>query len=193
MTPTAVKPLRAGFKIKNTTENQSISGCVRVLQISSPIEWEWQAGDNLKISGTFRDELLSMVRNNPKSVEYTGLSLAKEEAEFVIAPATAAAYNSYGSQFYTANSTNADVEVGLSSFTHDMSMNNLILVIEASSAPQIYNLTYGLQVGCRYPANTVLGENSRPSLSRMSSIDLQDIHDTVTSHGSKKNLHHRFL
>lgn len=187
--PIAVKPLRAGIKLKNVSENQLIGGTVRVLQISSPLEWEFEGGASAgtaTLTENFKNELLSMTEQNPRSVVYSGVEMSRGESEFVIAPCNASAYNSYGTLFYTSAVDTAKFEECVKSFVYDMSMNTIIFVFEPTTSVQKYTITMGGQYGFRYPANTILQHNARQPKATLTDGTIQRIHGDVQSHGSKK-------
>jgi hypothetical protein len=159
--PTNIRPLRAGMKIRNSTRADTVSGVVRVLQTSSPIEWEWVAAGNIALTAGFATEMLNMVRTNSKTKEYTAQEFANGAHEIVIAPATMSAYNNYGNQFQVDASV-IDLQNAWEATVGDMSMNVVIVLFEASTDINIYNFTLGEQVACRYPQNTILGQMQRP-------------------------------
>lgn len=187
--PIAVKPLRSGVKLHNTTENQLVGGSVRCLQISSPLEWEFEGGASAgtaTLTENFKNELLQMANQHPQSVEYTGQELSKQESIFVTAPCNASAYNSYGNDFYTAASSTADFETCVNLFARDMSMNIMVFVFAPTSSAQKYTITMGAQYAFRYPANTILGENAKKHKATMTDEQISDIHSVVQNHGAKK-------
>lgn len=158
--PTNVRPLRAGVRIKNTTRQDTVAGMVRVLQTSSAIEWDF--GASLALTPTMATEIINMVLTNPKTVEYSGQQFVDGRNEIVCAPATMAAYNSYGEQF-VATTAVADTETAWGNIVKDMPMNNIIILFDSVSAANTYSFGICEQVACRFPQNTVLSTLQRPA------------------------------
>lgn len=155
--PSTSKPLRCGFKLRNSTVFTNQSGVIRVCTLSSGIEWEWAGTANLAISAALASELVNICNTNPKSVEYTMSSLS-EQKDFVIPPASMSDYNRYDT-FSTYNGADATLEGLIGNTVANTPMaTTVILVPRASSATTIQSvsMTIGSQDGCRYPGNDLL-------------------------------------
>lgn len=182
-TPTAMRPLRAGIRIRNTTSNQDVGGVIRVLQTSSPIEWLFQSPSITWLTPAMVGELVASCRSNPKSVEYSSHSLCYGTNEFVIAPATSASYNSYGDAFKHQVSA-ASFQEQLNSMLNDMSMNTLIIVFEPTSVINTYSITMCHQMALRYPANSVLNELAKSHKKPSDARTHEQIHEILQNGGS---------
>ena len=182
-TPTSMRPLRSGLRIRNTTSNQDVGGIVRVLQQSSPIEWDFVSGSSTSLTPAMVGELTSACETNPKSVEYSAHSLCFGTNEFVIAPATSSAYNSYGNQF-TASAGAANFQAELNSMINDMPMNILIITFEPTSVVNTYSITMCDQLALRYPTNTVLNEMAKPHRKPTDARSSERIHEILQNGGT---------
>ena len=182
-TPTSMRPLRSGLRIRNTTSNQDVGGIVRVLQQSSPIEWDFVSGSSTSLTSAMVGELTSACETNPKSVEYSAHSLCFGTNEFVIAPATSSAYNSYGNQF-TASTGAANFQAELNSMINDMPMNILIITFEPTSVVNTYSITMCDQLALRYPTNTVLNEMAKPHRKPTDARSSERIHEILQNGGT---------
>lgn len=197
-TPIAYRPLRAGLRIRNTTDRQSQGGSVRVLQQSSPIEFAWASVAtpplNVDLTAAMAAELSSATASNPRSVEYTGVDLGQGQNEAVLGPATMSDYNSYGGAFASA-SGNTEFQTAFDSLVNDMAMNALVVVFEPTSTPQTYSMTLDIQAALRYPSNTLLGDMAKaPPPTKHSHVEfINGVHDHVGKHqGLKPSFEHFF-
>lgn len=183
--PTVSRTLRAGLKINCTSSSNVREGVVRVLQISSPFEFEWVNSTSCDISTTFASELLSMARTHPRAKSYTAEDLSKGENELVVGPATLSSYHSYGNkEFITANDC-ASNQTTFGDAQKDMSMNNVLIVFEPTANAVInYELTLMMQTGFRYPANTLLSTLQKPAKVDESGR-IQKTHATATASGGE--------
>ncbi len=186
-TPTVTRCLRAGLKIKNLTNGQNRGGVIRVLQISSPLNFEWVAPTSCDLTAAFANSLLDMARAHPRARTYTAEDLATGSNELVLAPATNAAYNSYGDEFFSNSFACSDMQDVFLRSQRDMSINNCIIVLEpVTPVANQYEITNMTQDGMRFPANTLLNTLQKPSRVD-SSGKIQKTHDEVQARGSELN------
>lgn len=178
--PTDVRLMRAGIRLHNTTSALNANGVVRVLQISAPLAWDF-VGTNLNITTDFADELLGMCSSNPKSREFTSYELSSGLHEFVVAPATYAAYHDSHLYTQTASALGAQQELIEASITN--SMNTVIMVLGSSSPLNQFSVSTCTQFACRYPANEILNDISSPT-PKMDKLKLDKIHEDVSKHGA---------
>jgi len=183
--PSSIRPMRAGFKLRNSTQFTNIEGVVRILVASGGLEWAFAnvLDTSLDLQTTFITELVTMCSTNPKSVEYTMASLQSEK-EFVIPPASMSDYNRY--RDFSTESTSMNTIKGLLTATKtDMPMSTVVFHIpKASNTAQNLNLTIGQQDACRFPANELMA-----SLSKQHALDAKDYLTTAvratTDNGGK--------
>ncbi len=183
-TPLVTRCLRAGLRIKNLTNGQSRGGVIRVLQISSPLNFAWVSPTVCDLTAAFANSLLDMARSHPRSRSYTAEELATGMNELVIAPATNAAYNSYGDEFFSNSYSCADMQDAFERSQRDMSFNNVILVFEPVNPGNSYEVINMTQDGMRFPANTLLNTLQKPSKVDASGR-IQATHDAIQASGSE--------
>lgn len=184
-TPTVTRCLRAGLKIKNLTNGQNRGGIIRVLQISSPLNFEWVSPTSCDLTAAFANSLLDMAKSHPRARTYTAEDLATGSNELVLAPATNAAYNGYGDEFFSNSFACSDMQDVFRRSQRDMSINNCIIVFEpVTPVSNQYEITNMTQDGMRFPANTLLNTLQKPS--RVDSTGkIQKTHDAVQALGSE--------
>lgn len=184
--PLSYRPLRSGVRIRNITSNQNVGGLVRVLQQSSPVVVAWAGGGNTDIFNTIFDDWRAAIQSSPKTVEYTGHSFVEGTNEFVISPATMAAYNSYGPLAFVFAVGTATYKTQMEAQETDMAMNNLLLEFPATDVANVYSITVMHQVALRYPTNTLLSDLSRPHVLPANSDTIKKTHSDLANHGSQK-------
>jgi hypothetical protein len=181
-TPTNYKPLRAGIRIKNVTQNQETGGLIRILQTSSPIDITFLASNSFALTSGSSSSLIDLVNSNSHSREYTAMNLANTNSEQIIAPATMAAYNSYGEEFSAVTGVSA-YQAAFDNTKNDMAMNSVIIIFEQTSSVNTYSLTLCAQNGLRYPANTILGEMAKAHPKGQQEL-VDKVHEALLKNGS---------
>lgn len=156
-TPAVSKCLRAGIRLNNVSSAQNRDSIVRVLSISSPLEFEFQSSTSCDFTTTFASELLTMARTHPKARTYTAEDLSTGTNELVVSPATNASYMSYGTELYNNSTTCTATQNQYRQASKDMAMNHVLIVLEPSNVVNKYTFTAMTQDAFRYPANTLLG------------------------------------
>lgn len=191
-TPIGYRPLRAGLRIRNTTSAQDQGGAVRILQQSSPIEFEWASVTsppvNVDLTAAMATELAKATGSNPRAMEYTGVDLGTGLNEVVLGPATASSYNSYGPGAFSSGSGNVEFQSAFDAMKSDMPMNTLVIVFEPTATAQTYSLTLGVQAALRYPSNTLLGSLAKASRPAKDGAFIQSVHDHVGDSGVHNSL-----
>jgi hypothetical protein len=182
-TPTVIRCLRAGIRMNNISNSNTRDGVVRVLQFSSPLEFEFTSASSCDLTTNFASELLSMVRSHPRARSYTAESLSSGINELVVAQATNASYNSYGTDFFIPETTCAKTQEQFNNAQKDMSHNNVLIVLESTASVNKMEFTGMTQDGLRFPAFQLLSTLQKPSRVDESGY-IQRVHETVQGEGS---------
>ena len=86
-------------------------------------------------------ELIAMCMRSVQGKECSGRDLASGEKEFLIAPATMSAYNSYGQVFDTGLGYDS-MPASWNAQRGDVAMNNVVVVAEPTSLANTYMRVY---------------------------------------------------
>lgn len=183
--PTQIKCLRAGFKISNTSNQTDRSSTVAILQISSPIKFDYVSTVSLDLTTACAADILSMVRTHPRSKIYTAEQLCTNDNCLVVAPATSSAYSSYGDELFISPLTDANSKLAFTNAQKDMGMNNVIILFETAAAINDYLITLQTQDAMRFPAYTLLGQLQKPGIVAKDKNRIETTHKGVQEHGAQ--------
>lgn len=181
--PLSIRPMRAGLRLHNYTANQDLAGVVRILQQSSPVTFTGNWGASGAITVGLASDLYTGISDNAKSREMTGAELSTNKHEWIIAPATASQYNSYGLPFEEVNNW-SNFNTQFEAQENDMAMNHLFMVFEPTPTSQTYSVTFGLQAAGRYPTTSILQELAKPHFKAKDPSTIDNMHEAVQRLGS---------
>jgi len=184
-TPLQSKCLRGAVKLLNLTNSNDRGSSVSILQISSPIDLEYD-GTTLNLTPACATNIVNMVKSHPRTSTYSANYLANSKENCcVVGPAVGSGYNSYGSEPFLGPVSDANTRLGFERSQKEMSMNNLFIVFESSAAANDYLIQTMSQDGLRFDGGSLLGQMQKASPITDNAERLKKIHDTVSKAGGK--------
>ncbi len=188
-TPLQAKCLRAALKIINTTNSTDRSSTVSILQISSPIDLEWQAATGageLNLTSACAQNIVNMVSSHPRTATYSANYLANSKENCcVIGPSVGSGYNSYGTEPFLGPISDPNSRIGFDRSQKQMSMNNLIVVFPNSASVNDYLIQIMTQDALRFDANSLLGQMQKAGPVADNAERIKKIHDSASKAGGK--------
>jgi len=153
--PSSIRPLCATLKMRNYTESDKISGIVRVLMLSEPLDWEFSDLNTAELSTNFVNELSNMMSSHPGVKSYSGASFQTGK-KFVFHPTSLTQFKLY--EPYDVSTTNADLCTMIKNAGTLNPMSTLILQFGATSNANSYDISLHTQDATRFPANTMYSQ-----------------------------------
>jgi len=182
--PMAVRPMRAGLRIRNLSSATDREGSVVILNAGSPTQLLWAAPTSANLNAVAVSEMKDAVLANPHSKLFTAEELSRGENEFICFPATNASYNSYGSAGFSTLETPAGIQQNFTDAAHDQAMSTLILYFPAVATAQVYSLTLAQQTGSRFQENSTMAGFQKTATSTADPMDVSADHANVTQNGA---------
>jgi len=148
--PTAVRPMRASLRLRNTTVFTSLQGTIRSL--SSPQQFEWEFSANQTLTAGALTSLANMMNSHPSVRSYSQSEMTKTKA-WVVPPASVDGFQKY-----------SDFVIPLSGPTGDLIMINgaqqvaqniLIVQLNATTVIQTMDVALHVQVAARFPNSSL--------------------------------------
>jgi len=176
--PTSIRPLAMTVKIRNSSQADTLQGVIRVLQMSEPLEWEFNTGLTGIVSNAFKEELDGMLNGHPSVKTYTGASFASGK-KFIMHPTTMVEYKSYKQFDNSSGFNNLATLLAESGLANPMSIT--IFQFPSTTVQQKYDLSIHAIDAGRFPSNVLysnLAEQPRPvnSAQFQSGVNIQQQH-----------------
>lgn len=163
VSPVSIKPLRSAVSIRNFTQDTNVSGVVKVLIISDPIEWGFITNQaDVVPSLAVCSSIFAMMNTHPSVRSFTGKELQKTHL-FVQGPASYVGYNQYlnfNQNASTDAANGASIQTALIAGADAAAMQTVIFMIPPSNVAESYEFTVHRQDGCRYVANQLLASTA---------------------------------
>jgi len=148
--PTAVRPMRASLRLRNTTVFTSLQGTIRSL--SSPQQFDWDFSANQTMTAGSLASLGNMMNSHPSVRSYAQSELTKTKA-WIIPPASVDGFQRY-SEFIIPTSGPMGDQVMING-AQQVAQNILIVQLNATSTIQTMDVALHVQVAARFPNSSL--------------------------------------
>jgi len=148
--PTAVRPMRASLRLRNTTVFTSLTGTIRAL--SSPQQFDWDFSTNQTLSTGSLTSLINMMNSHPSVRSYAQAELTKTKA-WVIPPASVDGFQKYTDFIIPLSGPQGD-QVMINGASQ-VAQNILIIALNATSTQQTMDVALHVQVAARFPNSSL--------------------------------------
>lgn len=159
--------LRAGCRLTNTSNGNTRSGIVRILQASSPLDLVFDLTNPLNLTTDASNSIKEAVLSNPRTRSYNAEFFATSaDKQCIAGPSSVIGYSSWGNNKF--DKASAGLNLGQLSVNiqnsqkQDFHMNNILILFEPESSGNVYEIQYGTQHRFRYELNTLLGQLQKP-------------------------------
>jgi hypothetical protein len=175
----SIRPMRSGMKITNISENDTVSGLVKVLQQSSPLQYIFTSGATMETTTAFNTSVLESINNNHRTKEFSARQF-QTTGEIVCAPCTYSSYNSYGSQFINIESI-PNYQASMRAPINDMPINTILIVFEPTAVVQKYNIRLQTQTACRFATGSTIAQLATTQKLAADSKFIEMIHQKISA------------
>lgn len=172
--------LKAGCRLKCTSNGNKREGIVRILNTTSAVELLYST--DLNLTTACINSLVDSVKVNPKSRSYTAESLTDEHT-LIGFPSTFSAYTGYGNTEFNGADSDPEIKNQFAQALKDMPMSAILIYFEPTSVSIEYEIVLCSTDKMRFKADTVLG-----SLAKSAFVDksgrTEKAHKAIEESGS---------